>query len=69
MTTKNAPEPGTITSEPLYETSGYCPVCHTPALFTVNKGLGYLKQCPKCGTREYLRPRTLRFNKKSRQWQ
>ncbi|MGD1120122.1 MAG: hypothetical protein ABR886_11665 [Dehalococcoidales bacterium] len=69
MTMKNALEPGVITAEPLHETTGYCPVCHTMALFTVDKGMGYLKQCPKCGNLEYLRPRTLRFNRKSRQWQ
>ena len=69
MTTKNALEPGVITAEPLHEASGYCSVCHTLALFTVDKGLGYRKQCPKCGNLEHLRPRTLRFNKKSRQWQ
>jgi hypothetical protein len=68
MATKNTLEPRIISSEPLHEASGYCPLCHSIAHFTVNKGLGYRKQCPKCGNTEYLRPRVLKFDRHLQQW-
>jgi hypothetical protein len=68
MTKGNILEPGVISAEPLHEANGYCPICHSVANFTVDKGLGYRKQCPNCGNTEHLRPRILRFDRHLRQW-
>ncbi len=57
-----------VLSEPLQETSGFCPSCHNIAHFIVDKELGYYKQCPNCGHAEHLNRRPLRFDKQTRQW-
>ncbi|MFA5309094.1 MAG: hypothetical protein WC370_06365 [Dehalococcoidales bacterium] len=68
MTTVKTLEFSKIIAEPLHEANGYCPRCHSVAHFTVDKGFGYLKRCPSCGNLEYLRPRVLKFDQRSRQW-
>ncbi len=57
-----------ISLGPLHEISGYCPNCRSITFFTVDKELGYYKQCPKCGYAEHLHRRFLRFDRHSRQW-
>ena len=69
MTTGNTLQPGVISSEPLHEANGYCASCRSIVYFTLDKELGYLKQCPDCGNIEYLHRRFLRFNRQLRQWQ
>ena len=68
MPKDNALENNRILSEPLHDTSGYCPNCHSIVLFMADKQRGYYKQCPNCGCMEHLNRRPLRFDKNSRQW-
>jgi ribosomal protein S27AE len=68
MPKDNTAENQRILSEPLYETSGYCPQCRNVVFFMADKDRGYYKQCPSCGHAEHLNRRTLKFDKQSRQW-
>ena len=68
MAKGNTLGPRVISAEPLHEANGYCPICHNVAHFRMDKELGYLKQCPRCGNIEYLHRKILKFDKHSRQW-
>ena len=68
MPQDNPDENTGIYQESLQDTNGYCPNCHHITYFTVDKELGYYKQCPRCGHAEHLNRRFLKFDRHSRQW-